>query len=176
LICVTIVSLFNPPASCSVERGRLRVRNPVDFHYPNHLLQLYHLPCTLTCCDTAGAGQPRLVRSTPSRPADVAVAQNDLTPSCAIGPGALALSRTLLRVRSMTSPSPSVTVMIRPAAYETTTRDGRPLAQAGTSYVADTRRIPICDHPDLQCPVGDRHAVARVRHVVWVLDSTGPTS
>ena len=24
-------------ASCSVERGRLRVRNPVDLHYPNHL-------------------------------------------------------------------------------------------------------------------------------------------
>ena len=40
----------------------------------------------------------------------------------------------------MTSPSPSVTVMIRPAgsaADETTTRDGRPLGQAGMSYVAD---------------------------------------
>jgi hypothetical protein len=37
----------------------------------------------------------------------------------------------------MISPSPSVTVMIRPAADETTTRDGRPLAQAGTSYVAN---------------------------------------
>jgi hypothetical protein len=40
--------------------------------------------------------------------------------------------------RSMsTPPSPSVTMMIRPAADETTTRDGRPLAQAGMSYVAD---------------------------------------
>ena len=50
---------------------------------------------------------------------------------------ALALLRTLLRV-SMTSPSPSVTVKIR-LAGETTSRDGRPrpLAQAGTSYVAN---------------------------------------
>ena len=52
----------------------------------------------------------------------------------------LALSRTLLR-DSMASPPPSVTVMIRPAADETTTRDGRPLAQAGTPYVADGDRI-----------------------------------
>ena len=37
----------------------------------------------------------------------------------------------------MTSPAPSVTVMIRPAADETITRDGRPLGQAVTSYVAD---------------------------------------
>ena len=52
----------------------------------------------------------------------------------------LALSRTLLPAsRSMTSPSRSlsVTVMIRPAADDTTTRDGRPLAQAGASYVSD---------------------------------------
>ena len=39
--------------------------------------------------------------------------------------------------RSVTSPPPSVTVMIRPAADETTTRDGRPFAQAGTAYVAN---------------------------------------
>ena len=32
-------------------------------------------PCTLTGCDTAGAGQHRLIRSAPSRPADVAVVQ-----------------------------------------------------------------------------------------------------
>ena len=32
-----------------------------------------HLPCTLTGCDTAGAGQHRLIRSsTIARPADVA--------------------------------------------------------------------------------------------------------
>ena len=36
----------------------------------------------------------------------------------------------------MTSPAPSVTVMIRPTADETTTRDGRPLANAATAYVA----------------------------------------
>jgi hypothetical protein len=42
--------------------------------------------------------------------------------------------------RSMTSPSPSVTVMIRPAADETTTRDGRPLAQARSRHVIRRRR------------------------------------
>ena len=57
-----------------------------------------HLPCTLTGCETAGAGQHRLIRLAPSRPADVAVAQNDLPPSCATGPGPVAVSRTLLRV------------------------------------------------------------------------------
>ena len=90
-----------------------------------------HLPCTLslTGYDTAGAGQHRLIRSAPSRPADVAVAQNDLPLSCATGPGPVAHPAS----RSMTSPSPSVTVMIRPAADETTTQEGRPLAQAGTS-------------------------------------------
>jgi hypothetical protein len=92
---------------------------------------------TLTGCDTAGTGQHRLIRSAPSRPADVPVAQNDLPASCATGPGPVAHPAS----RSMTSPSPSatlaVTVMIRPAADETTTRDGRPLAQAGTSFVAD---------------------------------------
>ena len=35
-------------------------------------------PCTLTGCDTAGAGEHRLIKSVPSRPADVAVTQNDL--------------------------------------------------------------------------------------------------
>jgi hypothetical protein len=34
-----------------------------------------YLQCTLTDCDTAGAGQHRLSRSAPSRTADVAVAQ-----------------------------------------------------------------------------------------------------
>ena len=94
-----------------------------------------HLPCTLslTGCDTAGAGQHRLIRSALSRPADVAVAQNDLPPSCATGPGPVAHPAS----RSMTSRQPSVAVMTRPAADENTTRDGRPLAQAGTSYVAD---------------------------------------
>ena len=70
--------------------------------------------------NTAGAGQHRLIRSAPSRPADVAVAQNDLPPSCATGPGPVAHPAS----RSMTSPAPSVTVMIRPAADETITRDG----------------------------------------------------
>ena len=70
--------------------------------------------------NTAGAGQHRLIRSAPSRPADVAVAQNDLPPSCATGPSPVAHPAS----RSMTSPAPSVTVMIRPAADETITRDG----------------------------------------------------
>jgi hypothetical protein len=39
-----------------------------------------HLLGTLTDCDTAGAGQHCLIRSAPSRPADVAVAQIDLPP------------------------------------------------------------------------------------------------
>ena len=88
--------------------------------------------------NTAGAGQYRLIRSAPSRPADIAVAQNDLPPpwSMRAGPGPVAYPAS----RSMTSPSPPVTVMIRPADDETTTRDWRPvrspLAQAGTSYVA----------------------------------------
>ena len=61
--------------------------------------------------------------------------QNDLHHHARQG---LALSRTLLRpLRSMTSPSPSVAVMIRPAADEITTRDGHPLVQAGISYVAN---------------------------------------
>ena len=94
---------------------------------------ILRLSCTLTGCDTAGEGQHRLIRSAPSRPADVAVAQNDLPPSCATGPSPVAHPAS----RSMTSPAPSVTVMIRPAADETTTRDGRPLAQAGTSHVAN---------------------------------------
>ena len=61
--------------------------------------------------NTAGAGQHRLIRSAPSRPADVAVAQNDLPPSCATGPGPVAHPAS----RSITSPAPSVTVMIRPS-------------------------------------------------------------
>jgi hypothetical protein len=92
---------------------------------------------TLTGCDTAGAGQHRLIRSAPSRPVDVAVAQNDLPPPCATGPGPI----THPASRSMTSPPLSVTVMIRPAADETTTRDGRPLAQAGTSYASQMDRL-----------------------------------
>ena len=87
-------------------------------------------PCTLTGCNTAGAGQHRLIRSAPSSPADVAIAHNYLPPSCATGPGPIAHPTS----RSMTSPAPLVTVMIRPAADETTTRGGRPLAQA---YVAN---------------------------------------
>jgi hypothetical protein len=59
--------------------------------------------------NTARAGQHRLIRSAPSRPADVAVAQNDLRPSCATGPSPVAHPAS----RSMTSPAPSVTVMIR---------------------------------------------------------------
>ena len=79
---------------------------------------------------------PSVIRSAPcraSRPADVAVAQNDLPSSCATGPVSVAHPAS----RSTTSPSPSETVMIRPAADETITRDGRPLGQAVTSYVAD---------------------------------------
>jgi hypothetical protein len=72
--------------------------------------------------NTAGAGQHRLIRSAPSRRVDVAVAQNDLPPSCATGPGPIAHPAS----RLMTSPPPSVTVMIRPAADETTTQDGLP--------------------------------------------------
>ena len=63
---------------------------------------------------------PRLIRSAPSRPSDVTVAQNVLPPSCSTGPGPIAHPAS----RSMTSGSPSVTVMIRPAAHETTTRAG----------------------------------------------------
>jgi hypothetical protein len=75
-------------------------------------------PYTLTGCDIAGACQHRLIRSSPSRPADVAVAQSDPPPSCATVPGPVALSAS----RSMTfPPPPSVTVMIRPADDETTT-------------------------------------------------------
>ena len=58
----------------------------------------------------------RWSRSAPSdrglRTSDVAVAQNDLPLSCSTGPGAVAHPAS----RSMTSPSPSVIVMIRPAA------------------------------------------------------------
>ena len=97
------------------------------------LICVLQLQCTFLHGDTAGTGQHRLIRSAPSRPADVAVAQNDLPPSCATGPSPVAHPAS----RSMTSPAPSVTVMIRPAADETITRDGRPLGQAVTSYVAD---------------------------------------
>ena len=106
-----------------------------------------HLPSALTSCDTTGAGQHRLIRSAPSRPVDVAVAQNDLPPSCAtvLSPVAHPPSR------SMISPAPSVTVMIRPAADETTTRDGRPLGQAVTSYVADAGWTGfVCEVKSLQ--------------------------
>ena len=54
--------------------------------------------------------------STIEFPVDVAFAQNDLPPSCATGPGLFAHPSS----RSMTSPSLSVTVMIRPAADENT--------------------------------------------------------
>ena len=63
-----------------------------------------HLPCTLTGCDTAGAGQHRLIRSAPSRPADVAVAQNDLPYHHARQGLALYIAHPASR--SMTSPSP----------------------------------------------------------------------
>jgi hypothetical protein len=80
----------------------------------------------------------RLIRSAPLRSADVAVAQNDLPPSCATGPSPVAHPTS----RSMTSPAPSVTVMTRPAAdaqdhHPRRVREGRPLGQAVTSYVAD---------------------------------------
>ena len=87
-------------------------------------------PGTLTGCDTAGAGQHRLnsdqistIEACERRSRTEPRAQNDLPPSCATGPGPVAHPAS----RSMTSPSPSVTVMIRPAADETTTRYGRPL-------------------------------------------------
>ena len=79
------------------------------------------------------APQQCVIRSAPLRPADIAVAQNDLPASCATGPGPVAHPASC----SMTSPASSVTVMIRPAADETITRGGRPLGQAVTSYVAD---------------------------------------
>ena len=90
------------------------------------------LPCTLNWlrhCRSRSAQSDQI--STIDRPADVAVAQNDLPPSCATGPGPAAHPTS----RSMTFPSPSVTLMIRLAADDNTTRDGRPLAKAGTSYV-----------------------------------------
>ena len=40
--------------------------------------------------------------------------------------------------------------MIRPAADETITRDGRPLGQAVTSYVADGPALYICEVKSLQ--------------------------
>ena len=73
---------------------------------------------------TAGAGQHRLIRSAPSRPADVAESHRMIYHHHARQ--GLALSRTHHPAsRSMTSPSPSMTVMIRPAADENTARDGR---------------------------------------------------
>jgi hypothetical protein len=67
-------------------------------------------PCTLTGSDTAGAGHHRLIRSVQSSPADVAVAQNDLPPSCATGPGPVVHPAS----RSMTPPfTVGRTVMIR---------------------------------------------------------------
>jgi hypothetical protein len=55
--------------------------------------------------------------------------------------------------RSMSSrsaPSPSVTVMIRPAADEITTRDGRPLAQVGTRHTSQIDRGFVCEVKSLQ--------------------------
>ena len=98
----------------------IRVLPQEDSQFPNlrSSAATYYLHA-----NTAGAGQHRLIRSAPSRLTDVAVAQNDLRSTTimrnrATGPVAHPASR------SMTSPSPSVTVMIRPAADETTTRDG----------------------------------------------------
>ena len=107
-----------------------------------------HLPGTLTGCDTAGAGQHRLlIRSAPSRPADVAVAQNNLPPSCAKGPGPAAHPAS----RSMTSPSLFVTVMIRPAADENTT------LETGVRWPKQARHT---SHMVQLCMGGEEFAVA----------------
>jgi hypothetical protein len=57
--------------------------------------------------------------------------------ACATGPSPVTHSAS----RSMTSPAPSVTVMIRPAADETTTRDGRPLWPKQTRHTSQMDRF-----------------------------------
>jgi hypothetical protein len=91
----------------------------------------------------------RLIRSAPSRPADVAVAQNDLPPSCATGPGPVAHPAS----RSMTSPSPSVTVMIRPAAVMLI----RPPTEMGVRWAKQARHTLQMDRIRMR---GEEHAVS----------------
>ena len=73
----------------------------VIFQSASPLNCVLQLQCTFSIGNTAGEGQHRLIRSALSRPADVAVAQNDLPPSCATGPGPVAHPASC----SMTSPS-----------------------------------------------------------------------
>ena len=105
-----------------------------------------HLPYTLTGCDTAGAGHHHQIRSAPSSPADVAVAQNDLPPSCVAGSGPVVHPAS----RSATSPSLLVTVMIRPAADETTTRDGRPGWPKQARHICRRRTGFVCEVKSFQ--------------------------
>jgi hypothetical protein len=91
-----------------------------------------------------------VIRSAPSRPADVALAQRMIYHNLTtIMRDRAWPCRAPCASRSLTSPSPSVIVMIRPAADETITRDGRPLGQAGTSYVANGL-TKVCEVKSLQ--------------------------
>jgi hypothetical protein len=72
-------------------------------------------PCTLTGCDTAGAGQHRLIRSEHHRGLRTSQSHRMVYhPSYVTGPGPVVHPAS----RSVTSPAPSVTVMIRPADDE----------------------------------------------------------
>ena len=84
---------------------------------------------TFSIGNTAGAGQHRLIRSAPSRPADVAVTQNDLPPSCATGPGPVAPPAVYLLFEFDDFPSGvSDRDDQTSAADETTIKDGHLLA------------------------------------------------
>ena len=97
--------------------------------------------------NTAGVGQHRLIRSAPSRPADVVIAQNDLPLSCATGPGPVAHPAS----RSMTPPSPSVTVMIRPVLLM------RPPPEMGVRWPKQARHTSQMDRLRMR---GEELAVA----------------
>jgi hypothetical protein len=71
----------------------------------------------------------------------------DLPPSCATGPGPIAHPAS----RSMTSPSPSVTVVIRHAADETTTRDGCAHWPNQARHTSQMDRLFVCEVKSLQC-------------------------
>ena len=115
-------------ASLSCLCGHARTKSNSKTASPLHTVTCVHqLQCTFSIGNTAGAGQHRLIRSTPSRTADVAVAQNDLPLSFATPDRAWPCRAPCFAFDDF----PSI-VGDRDdqtcCADETTTRDGRPLA------------------------------------------------
>ena len=120
---------------------------PPNLHSSFVMCHVPYYPHSLTGGNTAGggAGQHCLIRSAPSRPADIAVAQNDLPPSCATGPGPVAHPASRSMICFPLKPS-----MIRPAADETTTSRW---ASAGPSRHAIRRKWTgsVCEVNSFQC-------------------------